>query len=96
MSAQTGDGLDDLWTQVREHHAALAADGTLQALRESQRATWLGSEIEWGLRRAFEQSPAVQARLAAVEAAVRDGTLLPSQAARELLDAFSEEMGSDA
>lgn len=88
VSAREGTGLDDLWARVEEHRATLSSDGALDRLRQSQRATWLDSEIEWGLRQAFQADPEVAARLEAVRTAVRGGELLPSQAARELLQIF--------
>jgi LAO/AO transport system kinase len=90
-SARTGDGLDDLWTQVRAHRDALSASSELDAKRREQRVTWMWAMIEEGLTRRFRTHPHVATALNAAESRVRDGTLPATQAALNLLDAFVGE-----
>jgi len=90
-SAMTGDGLGELWDEVRAHRDALSATGELDAKRRAQRVTWMWAMIEDGLHRRFRAHPGVAAALEAAESGVRDGTTPATQAALDLLDAFTGE-----
>src|SRR5262249_46317813 len=45
VSGLTGEGLDELWRVVGEHHATLAASGELASLRAEQQRAWMWSLI---------------------------------------------------
>jgi LAO/AO transport system kinase len=88
VSALTGDGLRELWDAVLAHRAALQASGELQSQRREQQRGWMWALIEQRLLDAFRRAPAVQARLAELEAAVQSGQTTPSLAAEALLAQF--------
>ncbi len=93
ISAITGLGLDELWKICERHRRELTANGELDARRREQQLRWMWSMIEERLGAAFRSHPAIAARLAALEAEVRDGCMPPTQAARELLTAFGIAAG---
>jgi len=87
VSARDAVRLDELWAALEEHRAVLERSGDLQARRREQQLRWMWSLVEESLLQALRDDPAVAARLPELEAAVRDGRLPPTRAARELLDA---------
>jgi LAO/AO transport system kinase len=95
ISGATGLGLDELWTTIEEHRAALTASGDLAALRAAQQRTWMWSLIREQLESRFRADPAVQALLPSLEAAVTGGTMTSSAAAEALLAATGGEGEGD-
>jgi LAO/AO transport system kinase len=85
-SAVEGAGLDELWDSLQAMRTALTADGTWEARRADQRVHWMWQALDAGLSARLRGHPAVQARLPGLEAAVRDGAVLPDAAAGELLE----------
>ena len=88
ISGLTGLGLDELWKVVEDHHALLAGNGELAALRADQQRIWMWSLIRERLESVFRTTPAVAALLARLEADVAAGTITSTAAADELLAAF--------
>ena len=88
ISGLTGLGLDELWKVVEDHHALLAGNGELAALRADQQRIWMWSLIRERLETVFRTTPAVAALLARLEADVAAGTITSTAAADELLAAF--------
>ncbi|MCB9701801.1 MAG: methylmalonyl Co-A mutase-associated GTPase MeaB [Myxococcales bacterium] len=88
-SAQSGAGIDALWAKIVEHRRHLEASGEWQRSREEQQVFWMWRALEERLLAEFRGHPAVQARLGAIEAAVRSRRLSPDHAAAELLALFS-------
>ena len=88
-SGQTGESIDELWTIVEEHHAALEASGELAQLRAEQQRAWMWSLIAERLERSFRGNAAVAGQLAAVEADVLAGRVTPTAAADRLMEAFA-------
>jgi len=91
VSAQTGDGLDELWQNVLEHRAALEASGEWKHRRDEQLRHWMWSIIHERLREAFESHPEVTRRLQKMEIDVCSGRVTPSAAAKQLLTDFGIE-----
>jgi LAO/AO transport system kinase len=87
-SAKTGAGLDDLWTLVKAHRKALTESGDFAIHRKQQLVRWMWSMINERLLAALRDHPAVNQRIAPLEAAVTEGKITASQAAAELLEAF--------
>lgn len=87
-SALTGAGLAEIAATMAEHRAAGEASGAREERRRAQRVRWLWEAVEAGLLAALHADPNVVARRAALEDAVRDGSLPANVAARELLAAF--------
>ncbi len=92
VSALEGRGLDAVWETIGRFRQALGPDG-IAAKRARQAKAWLWRELEEGLTEAFRQAPAVAAALPGLEAAVANGSVSPSAAARRLLALFQ---GKDA
>jgi LAO/AO transport system kinase len=86
-SALEGDGLDEVWGQVSAHRAHQERRGALLAHRREQDVHSMWSMIDDHLLTSFRATPAVRRRRAALEAAVRDGSMTATAAARQLLDA---------
>ncbi len=89
-SAATGTGIAEVWDLVLEHRAAFTASGEFQERRRGQGRAWMWSQVEEGLRRAFQQHPDVAARIEDVERQVENLEITPSAAARALLESFQK------
>ncbi len=95
VSGQTGEGLDELWDVIEEHHRTLESLGVLATMRAQQQRAWMWSLVTDRLDRSFRTHPEVASRLGRVEADVLRGALTPPAAVDELFAAFAEQ-GSDA
>lgn len=88
VSALTGEGMAELWALVEEHRRVLTASGELEEKRRRQLGQWMWSLIEEKLLDGFRSHPEVKERLSSLERAVVEGSVTPTQAATELLEAF--------
>ena len=88
VSAETGAGIDELWTGICEHRDMLVASGALMEQRAEQATRWMWSLVEERLLRAFHDHPGVATELDETVRAVRDGQLPPGAAATRLLGLF--------
>ena len=95
-SAVTGEGLDDLWQQVRKHRRQLIDTGELVALREQQQISWMWSIVDQLVRSSLHDQPGLQALIAQTEKAVRAREVTSVQAANALLDAWRESFPAPA
>jgi LAO/AO transport system kinase len=86
-SALTGDGVPEVWQATEAFFANVRASGVLDGRRRAQAVEWMHALIGESLRTRFYASPAVKARLAAIEQAVAAGRQPALAAAVELLDA---------
>ena len=84
-SALTGDGVAELWQTVRNHQTLTERNGYRAGRRQEQQLTWFRSLLRQQLEGRFYGQPGVRERLAAIEAQVRAGTLLPGPAVQTLL-----------
>jgi LAO/AO transport system kinase len=84
LSALKAQGIDDFWARVSTFRRLQSASGKLDSRRALQNRGWMWERIDAGLRAAFKQ--ALRSRLPEVSRQVDDGELLPSVAARRLLD----------
>ena len=87
-SAHTGAGMDDVWSAVTAHRAALDAAGELTSRRAEQQVQWMWSMVRARLMDRLQSDPAVRAVLPALEHDVREGDLTPTLAADRSLDAL--------
>ncbi|NRQ33429.1 methylmalonyl Co-A mutase-associated GTPase MeaB [Nonomuraea sp. NN258] len=83
-SALTGDGLEDVWSQILSHQDALDLD----AKRRRQQVGWTWTLVRDRLLAELRHDPEVTAISADVERQVLAGTLTPALAADRLLSAF--------
>jgi len=88
VSAQTGEGLDELWDLAQEHRRSLSEVGVLEEKRRAQRARWMWNALEERLMDAFRDHPEVAAQLEAAQERVRGGEQTPEEAAEGLLGLF--------
>jgi LAO/AO transport system kinase len=84
-SALTQQGIADFWAEVGRFGEAMRASGELQARRRAQAVSWMWEIIEQALRDRFGSSPEVQRELPALAAAVQQGSVAVTVAARRLL-----------
>lgn len=84
VSARDNIGLDELWTKVKERHAALKASGALHARRSEQAVAWMREIFEQRLLAAFKGGKEVGRRWSEMEKKVRSGEMTPTAAAQKL------------
>lgn len=84
VSAIEGTGVEVAWEHLCEHRSTLSVDGLWEKRRGEQRVRWMWHLIEGGLLAAFRRRSQAKADIDGVVEAVRDGRLLPIQAAAEL------------
>lgn len=87
-SARSGEGLEAFWSAAVAHRDELEQSSALARRRAEQAEIWLWAVIDDELGRRFREHPEVAARLHVLRDAVRNGTVVPTRAALELLDAF--------
>lgn len=90
ISGLEGKGLEELWQIVQAHRKALVDGNEFEQNRRNQKRNWMWSQIEERLLESFQGHPRVAAKLAEIEKAIADGSLPPSLAADQLLDAFTQ------
>jgi LAO/AO transport system kinase len=84
-SAQTGDGLDEVWAAVDRHRSTLDAAGSLADRRAEQQVQWMWATVRDRLLDRLRDDPGVRAVLPELEAAVRAGELTATLAAETIL-----------
>ena len=84
-SALENRGIREVWRMIMDHRAQQEAAGHLERRRQAQALSWMRELISSGLQEIFQNASAAQERLARFEHSVREGTISPSSAARELL-----------
>jgi LAO/AO transport system kinase len=86
-SSLTGEGVPEVWRATEDYFANTRASGVLDGRRRTQSVEWMHALIAESLRTRFYTSPAVGARLKAVEQAVAHGQMPALAAAIELIAA---------
>ncbi len=87
-SARDGVGIAEAWDLVLKHRAVLESGNQLTDRRAAQARDWLWSEVSDSLVAALRNDAEVRKQIPAVEAAISDGRIPPTSAARKLLDIF--------
>jgi LAO/AO transport system kinase len=75
---------------ILDHRAQQEAGGHLEHRRQAQALSWMRELISSGLQEFFQKAPAVQERFARLEHSVREGTISPFTAARDLLGFYRD------
>jgi LAO/AO transport system kinase len=91
LSALQGNGVPELWEKIQQFEALQKGNGEFDARRKKQAGSWMWDRIDAGLKNAFANNVAVQELLPSLSAAVNQGTIAPSVAARRLLEAMGHE-----
>jgi LAO/AO transport system kinase len=89
-SAQTGEGILNLWQVIERFHQHGLASGSFDARRREQAREWMYTLVDEHLRSYFYESEAVRALLPEMENSVMAGTLPASAAARRLLELLGQ------
>ncbi|KQP22176.1 transporter [Pseudorhodoferax sp. Leaf267] len=89
LSALRNEGVDRFWEKVTQFRGLQTANGRLETRRQKQALAWMWERIETGLKQAFRSHPQVREELPAMLAAVTEGRIAASTAARQLLAAAS-------
>ncbi|SHE70928.1 methylmalonyl-CoA mutase metallochaperone MeaB [Fodinibius roseus] len=87
-SAQTGEGIDDIWKLIREYIKLTRENGYFEIKRNRQARHWMYDTIETHLNEHFFQHPEVKQRQPTIEQKVLEGKLSSFRAAQQLLDAY--------
>lgn len=86
VSGRENRNLDTLWETILEHRARMTATGEFALRRQRQAVEWMRSMIEDRLMAALRQNPRVATELPGIEAAVREGRLIPTLAVDKILN----------
>jgi len=87
-SALNHRGIAEVWATVRRYRQALSSHGEIIARRAAQARAWMWTETAESLVTALKEDPRVRRRIPDLEAAVTEGRLPPTIAARQLIEAF--------
>jgi LAO/AO transport system kinase len=94
VSGRENRGLEDLWAKVIEHREKMMATGDFQSRRQAQAVSWMRDMLEDRMMGALRANPKVAAELAGIEAAVADGTLIPTLAVDRIMALMGLGMGT--
>ncbi len=86
-SAQTGDGVLEIWDVVERFNAAVGEKG-IQKRRAEQARAWMWNEVGETLLSELKRHPEVRRLVGGLEREVEAGRLTPAAAARSMLQAF--------
>jgi LAO/AO transport system kinase len=84
-SSITGEGLEQLWSQIEQHRAVMSKSGALTWRRTRQQIDWMWSTVDARVVGDFRLRPEVRADAAELESQLAAGTTTPALAARRLL-----------
>jgi LAO/AO transport system kinase len=87
-SALTGEGLEEVWDALEQHVRAQREAGRLETRRQQQQVDWLWATVNDQLIARVRADPGVRALTTDLESAVREGSMTPAVAARQVLDTF--------
>ena len=88
-SALENKGISEVWEAIVEFQNQTLANGFLPENRRQQAMYWLEDSIEAGLKTIFYSHPAVKEKLAALQPDVEAGRISATDAAAQVLKAFS-------
>lgn len=86
LSALKAEGITEFWDTVTSFKNIQSMHGHLLGRRKQQAQSWMWERIEAGLKQNFRANSQVQKLLPELTAAVNNGTVAASVAARRLLD----------
>lgn len=85
VSALYHKGYEALWEHISDYHTQVKQSGYLALLRASQRGTWFEQLVQEKLFQALLGGADIQEKYSRMKAKVKSGTLVPAQAANQLL-----------
>jgi LAO/AO transport system kinase len=90
-SALKREGIAQFWSEIGRFRESMQASGEFEERRRAQAVDWMWEIIEQTLRERFRSNPAVERELPALTAAVRQGSVAATVAARRLLTLAGNE-----
>ena len=90
-SALEKRGMDTVWESAKNYRKALLDSGEWEEQRQDQTEKWMWSLVEEGLLKSFRNHPNLQKRIPELQKSVNSGKMLPTTAARQLLDYWQIE-----
>jgi LAO/AO transport system kinase len=87
-SAQTGEGIPEVWQRIEQFYRELEPKGVIAKRRRQQAVDWLTDLIRDELQRRFDRHSRVQARFPGIRESLLRGEITAVSAARELLAVF--------
>ena len=90
-SALEKRGMDKVWESAKKYRKALLDSGEWEEQRQNQTEKWMWSLVEEGLLKSFRNHPNIQKRIPELQKYVNSGKILPTTAARQLLDYWQIE-----
>lgn len=87
-SALEKRGMEKIWDSVKSFSKALQNSGEWEIQRRKQTGKWMWSLVEEGLLTNFRNHPDLQKQIPELEKEVESGKMLPTTAARILLDSW--------
>ena len=87
-SALYQEGLEDIWKLILAFMEETRQSGVLESRRRNQAGKWLQSEVRRMLVERFLKDGEVRSSLQLLEDRVKEGTVLPAMAAKELIDVY--------
>ncbi|XP_005217554.2 methylmalonic aciduria type A protein, mitochondrial isoform X1 [Bos indicus x Bos taurus] len=88
ISAQSGEGITEMWDKMKEFQEVMLVSGELAAKRQKQQKVWMWNLIQENVIEHFRTHPAVREQIPLLEKRVLSGALSPGLAADLLLKAF--------
>lgn len=88
-SAETGDGLKELWEEICKYKSIILNNGLFQKKRASQSRHWMWNHMQELLTRKIQSDEKIRKSAAGLEEALEKGTLAPRVAATELFNLIS-------
>lgn len=86
VSAMNDFGLDLLWGEILRHRDIMKKTGLFEPKRQHQLVDWFKSLVEERVLERFFSDPPVKDALPDLEAAVREGRMVPGLAAEQILN----------
>ncbi len=84
-SAATGDGLDDVWSQVQQHRAVMERSGAFADRRARQQVDWMWATVQERIVSRFRDRDDVAEMVDDLERRLAAGEITPTLAAQQLL-----------
>ena len=89
-SALNNQGIEDVWSKVKEFSLALSEKGQLTHLRAQQAKAWMWSETAESLIADLKANPEINKLVPELESAVLKGTLPATNAAQRLVESYKK------
>jgi LAO/AO transport system kinase len=90
-SAQTGDGIEEIWQVISNFMEQMRQSGQIETRRKQQNLTWVRDMTDQYVQKMIADNPAIAGRRGEIEQAVLAGSLSPTTAVRQIIAAIEKE-----